>query len=55
MHQNAAFSAFRGALVRLLPDLPDALESRVKIANMARDIVKSLEEESLGFVSAKED
>ena len=55
MHQNAAFSAIRRALARLLPDLPDTAESRIKIANMARDIVKSLEEESLGFVSAKAD
>ncbi len=52
MHQNAAFSAIHSALVRLLPDLAETVECRTKIANMVRDIMKSLDEEGLRFVSA---
>ena len=54
MHQNAAFSAIRRALMRLLPDLAETVEGRTKIANMVQDIMKSLDEEGLRFVSAKE-
>ena len=54
MHQNAAFTAIHRALMRLLPDLAETVEGRTKIANMVRDIMKSLDEEGLRFVSAKE-
>ena len=54
MHQDAAFSAIRRALMRLLPDLAETVEGRTKIANMVRDIMKSIDEEGLRFVSAKE-
>ena len=54
MHQSAAFSAIRRALIRLLPDLAETVEGRTKIANMVRDILKSLDEEGLRFVSAQE-
>jgi hypothetical protein len=54
MHQNAAFTAIRRALVRLLPDLAETAEGPQKIANMVRDIMKSIDEEGLRFVSAKE-
>ena len=58
MHQSVAFSAIRRALMRLLPDLvsqtAETVEGRTKIANMVRDIMKSLDEEGLGFVSAQE-
>ena len=43
--------------MRLLPDLAETaetVEGRTKIANMVRDIMKSLDEEGLRFVSAKE-
>ena len=55
MHKNAAFSAIRRALVRRLPDLPQTAEGRVKIQNLAPDIMKSLDEEGLRFVITKED
>jgi hypothetical protein len=57
MHQSVAFSAIRRALMRLLPDLAETaetVEGRTKIANMVRDIMKSLDEEGLRFVSAQE-
>ena len=54
MHQDAAFAAIRRALMRLLPDLAETVEGHTKIANMVRDIMKSLDEEGLRFVSAKE-
>ena len=37
----------------LLPDLAETVEGRTKIANMVRDIMKSLDEDGLRFVSAK--
>ncbi len=46
MHQSVAFSAIRRALMRLLPDLAETaetVEGRTKIANMVRDIMKSLD------------
>jgi hypothetical protein len=55
MHQDAAFSAIRRTLVRLLPDLPETAGGRVEIENMAPDIMKSLDEDGLRFVSANED
>jgi hypothetical protein len=55
MHKNAAFSAIRRAIVRRLPELPQTPEGRVKIETLARDIMKSLDDEGLRFVSAKED
>ena len=54
MHQDAAFSAIRRALMCLLPDLAGTIEGRTKIANIVRDILKSLDEEGLVFVSAQE-
>jgi hypothetical protein len=54
MHQDATFTAIHRALMRLLPDLAETVEGRTKIANMVRDILKSLDEEGLRFVSAQE-
>ena len=54
MHQDAAFAAIRRALMRLLPDFAETVEGHTKIANMVRHIMKSLDEEGLRFVSAKE-
>ena len=54
MHQNAAFTAIHRALVRLLRDLGETVEGRTEIANVVRDIMKSIDEEGLRFVSAKE-
>jgi len=55
MHKNAAFSGIRRALVRRLPDLPQTIEGRVKIELLARDIMKSVDDEGLRFVSANRD
>ncbi len=55
MHQNAAFHAIRGALLRMLPDLAETVEGRVKIERTARNIMKTLGEEGLRFVGAKGD
>jgi hypothetical protein len=55
MHKNAAFSAIRRALVRRLPHLPQTVEGRVKIELLARDIMKSVDEEGLRFISANKD
>ena len=54
MHQDAAFAAIRRALLRLLPDLVETVEGHTKIANMVRDIMKSIDEEGLRFASANE-
>ena len=54
MHRDAAFTAIHRALMRLLPDLAETVEGRTKIANMVRDIMKSIDEEGLRFVSAQE-
>ena len=51
MHQNAAFSAIRRALMRLFPDLAETPEGQSKIEHMVWEIMKSFEEESLRFVS----
>ncbi len=55
MHRNAAVSAIRKALVRLFPDLAESAEGHSKIENMVREIIKSIEDEGLRFVSAQED
>jgi|SRR5690348_17284438 hypothetical protein len=51
-HKDAVFTAIHRALMRSLLDLAET-EGRTKIANMVRDIMKSLDEEGLRFVSAK--
>ena len=51
MHQIAAFSAIRRALKRLFPDLDETPEGRSKIEHVVREIMKSIEEENLRFVS----
>jgi hypothetical protein len=51
MHRNAAVSAIRRALKRLFPDLDETPEGRTKIEHMVREILKSIEEEGLRFVS----
>ena len=55
MHKNAAFSAIRRALVRRMPHLPQTVEGRVKIELLARDIMKSVDDEGLRFISANKD
>ena len=52
IHKDAVFTAIHRALMRSLLDLAET-EGRTKIANMVRDIMKSLDEEGLRFVSAK--
>ncbi|HTR14797.1 MAG TPA: hypothetical protein VMI72_16475 [Roseiarcus sp.] len=54
MHQIAASSAIRRALMRLFPDLAETPEGRSEIEHMVREIMKSFEEEGLRFISERE-
>jgi len=54
MHQIAAFTAIRRALMRLFPDLAETAEGASKIEHMVREIMKSFEEEGLRFVNERE-
>ena len=53
MHQIAACTAIRPVLIKLNPNLVEAVEGRAKIEKMVWDIMNSLDEGGLRFVSAK--
>ncbi len=54
MHAIAARAAIRPVLMKLHPDLVQTVEGRAKIERIVWDIMKSLDEGSLRFVSAEE-
>ena len=54
MHQIAACTAIRPVLIKLNPNLIETVEGRAKIERMVWDIMKSLDQGGLRFVSAKE-
>jgi len=54
MHQLAAHSAIRPVLTQLHPILAETVAGRAKIERMAWDIMKSIDQHGLRFVSAKE-
>ena len=54
MHQLAAHSAIRPVLAQLHPNLVETIAGRAKIEKMAWDILKSLDQGGLRFVSTKE-
>ena len=53
MHQIAACTAIRPVLIKLNPNLIETVEGRAKIERMVWDIMKSLDQGGLRFVSAK--
>ena len=55
MHAIAARTAIRPVLMKLHPNLVQTVAGRAKIERMVWDIMKSLDEGGLRFVSAKED
>jgi len=54
MHAIAARAAIRPVLMKLHPNLVQTIEGRVKIERIVWDIMKSLDEGGLRFVSAQE-
>ena len=54
MHQLAARSAIRPVLMQSHPNLVETVAGRAKIERMVWDIMKSLDQGGLRFVSAKE-
>jgi hypothetical protein len=54
MHAIAARTAIRPVLMKLHPNLVQTVEGRAKIERMVWDIMKSIDQEGLRFVSAKE-
>ena len=54
MHQIAARSAIRPVLIQSDPNLVETVKGRAKIERMVWDIVKSLDQEGLRFVTTKE-
>ena len=54
MHAIAARTAIRPILMKLHPNLVQTVEGRAKIERMVWDIMKSIDQEGLRFVSAKD-
>ena len=54
MHAIAARTAIRPVLMKLHPNLVQTVEGRAKIERTVWDIMKSIDQEGLRFVSAKE-